>query len=136
MGLGQDSDPICSDADNGSNPDWPPDDDQAHDDFTGVIPEPRPPQKRRKADDPLRSENDDRIAENDGIFFHPLDTKSDTFNVDDIVAEYVSNYLFPAISDDSFRVIKERTKNPNINFFEPPMLNSSVANSLKSIVRK
>ena len=31
-----------------------------------------------------------------------------------------------------FKAIIESTKNPNTNFFEPPLLNSSVANSLKS----
>ena len=45
MGLGQDSDPICSDVDNGSDPDWSPDDDQDHDDIAGDVPEPLPPQK-------------------------------------------------------------------------------------------
>ena len=51
MGLGQDSDPIYSDANDGSDSDWSPGDDQDHDDFTGVVREPQPPQKRRKADD-------------------------------------------------------------------------------------
>ena len=68
VGLGQDNDSICSDADDGSDPNWSPDDDQDHDDITGVVLEPRPPQKRRKIDDPLCSENADRIAESDGIF--------------------------------------------------------------------
>ena len=58
------------------------------------------------------------------------------FNVDDSVAEYVINYLYSTISDDSFKVIKESTKNPNINFFEALMLNSSVASSLKSSENK
>ena len=53
------------------------------------------------------------------------------FDVDDSVAQYVSNYLYSTIGDASFKAIKERTKNPNINFFEAPMLNSSVVNSLK-----
>ena len=70
MGLSQDSDPICSDANDGSHPDWSPDPDGDHDhvDITGVIPDPRPPQKRRKVDDPLCSKSDDRVAEKDGIF--------------------------------------------------------------------
>ena len=67
----------------------------------------------------------------EGIFFCPPDTKPDTFDVDDSVTEYVSNYLYSTISDDSFKAIKESTKNLNINFFEAPMLNSSVANNLK-----
>ena len=58
------------------------------------------------------------------------------FDVDDSVAEYVINYLYSTISDDSFKVIKESTKNPNINFFEALMLNSSVASSLKSSENK
>ena len=48
VGLGQDSDPICSDANDGSDPDWSldsDDDDQDHVHITGVIPDPRPPQK-------------------------------------------------------------------------------------------
>ena len=57
------------------------------------------------------------------------------FDVDDSVAEYVSNYLYSTISDDSFTAFKESAKNPNIDFFEAPLLNSSVANSLK-IIRK
>ena len=43
LGLGQDSDPICSDADDGSDLDWSPDpddDDQDHVDITEVIPDP------------------------------------------------------------------------------------------------
>ena len=101
--LGQDNDPICSDADNGSDPDWSPDDEQDHDD----VPEPPPPQKRRKTDHPLCSWNDDHVVERDGIFFRPPDTKPETFHVDDInVAEYVSNYLYSTISDDSFKAIK------------------------------
>ena len=51
LSLGQDSDPICLDANDGSDPDWSPDpddDDQDHVDITEVIPDPRPPQKRRK----------------------------------------------------------------------------------------
>ena len=56
VGLDQDSGPICSDADDGLDPYWSPDDDQDHVNITGVIPEPRPPQKRRKIDDPLCSE--------------------------------------------------------------------------------
>ena len=93
----------CND---GSDPDWSPDYDQDHDDITGVIYEPPPPQKRRKTDDPLCSENDDRVAERDAILFHPPDTKLDTFNVDDSVAEYVSNCFYSTISDDSFKAIK------------------------------
>ena len=53
------------------------------------------------------------------------------FDVDDSVAEYVSSYLYSTISDDSFKAIMESTKNPNITFSEPPMLNRSVANSFK-----
>ena len=60
-----------------------------------------------------------------------MDTKPDMFDVDDSVTEYVSNYLHPTISDDSFKAIKESTKNTNINFFEASILNSSVASSLK-----
>ena len=45
VGLGQDSDPICSDVDDGSDPDWSPDDDQDQDDVVGDAPEPLPPQK-------------------------------------------------------------------------------------------
>ena len=120
LGLEQDSNPICSDTNDGSNPDWPPDDDQNHDDITRVVPQPPPPQKRRETDDPLCSENNDRVAKGYGIFFHPLDTKPDTINVDDSVAEYVSNYLYSTISDDSFKTIKESTKNPNINFLRLP----------------
>ena len=69
VGLGQDSDPICSDADYGSDPDWSPDPDDDRDDvdITGVIPNLQPPQKRRKVDDPLCSKSDDRVAEKDGI---------------------------------------------------------------------
>ena len=78
------------------------------------------------------SENDDCVAKTDCIFFRPPDTKPDTFNVYDSVAEYVSSYLYSTIGDDSFKAIKESTKNPNINnFFEAPMLNSSVVNNLK-----
>ena len=33
VGLGQDSNPICSDSDDGSNPNWPPDDNQNNDDL-------------------------------------------------------------------------------------------------------
>ena len=134
VGLGQDSDPICSGADDGSDPDWSPDpddDDQDHVGITGVIPDPRPPRKRWKVDDTLCSRSDDRVAEEDGIFFRPQDAKPDTFDVDDGIAEYVSSYLYSTISDDSFKAIIESTKNPNINFFEPPLLNSSVPNSLK-----
>ena len=61
----------------------------------------------------------------------PPDAKPDMFDVDDGNAEYVSGYLYSTISDDSFKAIMESTKNPNINFFEPPLLNSLVANSLK-----
>ena len=137
VGLGQNSDPICSDADEGSDSDWSPDDDQDHVDVAGDAPEPRPLQKRRETDDPLYSENGDCVAERDGIFFRLLDTKPDTFDVDDSVTEYVSNlYLYSTISDDSFQAIKESTKNPNINLFEAPMLNSSVTNSLKSSENK
>ena len=71
LDLGQDTDPICLDADDGSDPDWSPDDDQDHVDITGVIPPPRPPQKLRKVDDPLCSENADYVDERDGIFFRP-----------------------------------------------------------------
>ena len=71
VGLDQDIDPICSDANSGSDPDWSPDDDQDHVDITGVILEPRPPQKRRRVDDSLCSENADCVAERDGIFFCP-----------------------------------------------------------------
>ena len=53
VGQGQDSDRICSDTNNGSELDWSLDDDQNHDDITGVIPEPTPPQKQRKTDDLL-----------------------------------------------------------------------------------
>ena len=45
VGLGQNSDPICSDADDGSNPNWSSDDDQDHVDVAGDDPEPPPPQK-------------------------------------------------------------------------------------------
>ena len=107
VGLRQNNDPICSDTNDGSDPDWSPDDDQNHDSITGVIPEPPPPQKRRKTDDLLCSKNGDHVAERDGIFFRPPDTKPDTFDVDDSVAEYVSNYLYSTISDDSFKAIKE-----------------------------
>ena len=54
------------------------------------------------------------------------------FDVDGGIAEYVSSYFYSTISDDSFKAIIESTKNPNTNFFEPPLLNSSVAHSLKS----
>ena len=80
--------------------------------------------------------SDNRVAEEDGTFFHPPDAKPDTFDVDDGIAEYVSSSLYSTISDDSFKAITESTKNPNINFFEPPLLNSSVANSLKSSENK
>ena len=139
VGLGQDSDLICLDADDGSDPDWSPDpddDDQDHVDITGVILDPQPPQKRRKVDDALCSKSDDRVTKEDGIFFHPPDAKLDMFDIDDGIAEYVSSYLYSTISDDSFKAIIERTKNPNINFFEPALLNSSVANSLKSFENK
>ena len=63
-----------------------------------------------KTGDPLCFENDDHVTKRDGIFFRP----PDMFDVDDSVAEYVSNYLYSAISDDSFKAIKESTKNPNI----------------------
>ena len=132
VGLGQDSDPICSDADDGSDPDWSPDpddDNQDHVGITGVIRNPRSPQKRRKVDDALRSKSDDRVAKEDGIFFRPPYAKPDTFDVDDGIAEYVSSYLYSTISDDSFKAIIESTKNPDINLFESPFLNSSVANS-------
>ena len=136
VGLEQNNDPIYSDADDGSDPDWSPDVDQNHNDVVGDAPEPPPPQKRRKTDDPLCSENEDRVAERDCIFFRPRDTKPDTFDVDDSVAKYVSNYLYSTISDDSFKAIKKSTKNPNINFFEASMLNRSFANSLKSSENK
>ena len=58
------------------------------------------------------------------------------FDVYDSVAEYVSSDLHSTISDDSFKVIKESTTNPNINFFEASMLNSLVANRLKSSENK
>ena len=132
VGLGQDSDRICSDANDGFDSDWSPDDDQDCVDVAGDTSEPPPPQKRRKTDDSFCSENDDRVAERDGIFSRLPDNKPDTFDVDDGVAEYVSNYLYSTINSDSFKVIKESTKNPNINFFEAPILNSSVENSLKS----
>ena len=139
LSLDQESDPICSDANDGSDPDWSPDpddDDQDHVDITGVIPDPRPPQKRRKIDDALCSKSDDHVAEEDGIFFRLPAAKPDTFDIDGGIAEYVSSYLYSTISDDSFEVIIESTKNPKINFFEPPLLNSSVANSLKSFKNK
>ena len=68
VGLEQNNDPIYSDADDGSDPDWSPDVDQNHNDVVGDAPEPPPPQKRRKTDDPLCSENEDRVAERDCIF--------------------------------------------------------------------
>ena len=131
VGIGQNSDPVCSDADDGSNPDWSPDDGQDQDDVAGDTPEPPLPQERRKTHDPLCSENEDGVAERSGIFLRPLGTKLATFDVDDSVTEYVSSYLYSTISNDSFKAIKESTKNPNINFFEAPMLNSSAGNSLK-----
>ena len=48
VGLGQDSELICSDTDDGSDPDWSPDDDQNHKDITGAVREPPPLKKRRK----------------------------------------------------------------------------------------
>ena len=84
--LRQDSDLICSAAVDGSNPDWSPDNYQYHDNITRVVSEPPPPQKRKNTDHPLCSENDDRVAERDSIFFCP----PEMFNVDDSVTEYVS----------------------------------------------
>ena len=139
LSLGQDSDPICLDANDGFDPDWSPDpddDDQDHVNITEVIPDPRPPQNRRKVDDALCSKGDVRVAEEDGIFFYPPDAKPDMFVVDGGIAEYVSSYFCSTISDDSFKVIIESTKNPNINFFKPPLLNSSVTNRLKSSENK
>ena len=103
IGLGQNSDPICSDANDGSDPDWSPDDDQDYVDVVGDAPEPPSHQKRRKTNDPLCSENKHHVAERDSIFFHPLDM----FDVDDSVTQYVSNYLYSTISDDSFKAIKK-----------------------------
>ena len=134
VGLRQDSDPICSDADDGSDPDWSLEDDQDHYNVAGDAPEPPHPQKRRKTDDPLCSERDNHVADRDGIFFRPPDTKVDMFDVDDYVAEYVSNYLYSTISDDSLKQLRRVLK--NLNFFEAPVLNSSVANSLKSSKNK
>ena len=85
----------------------------------------------RKVDDPLCSKSDDCVAEKDGIFFCPPDAKLGMFDVDDGITEYVSSYLYSTTSDDSSKATMESTKNPNINFFEPPLLNSSVASSLK-----
>ena len=81
VGLGQDSDPICSNADDGSDPDWSPDpdhDDQDHVGITGVIPDPQPPQKQRKVDDTLCSRSNNRVAEEDGIFFRTLNQTRST----------------------------------------------------------
>ena len=52
VGLEQNSDRICLDTDDNSDPDWSPDDDQDHDDVAGDAPEPATPQKRSKTDDP------------------------------------------------------------------------------------
>ena len=68
VGQGQNSDPICSDADNGSNPDWSPDDDQDHVDIAADASEPPLPQKQGKTDDPLCSENRGSVAERRYIF--------------------------------------------------------------------
>ena len=89
VGLEQESGPICSDTDDGSDPDWSPDNDQNYDNITGAVSEPPPPQKRRQTDDPLCSENNNCIAERDGIFFRPPDTKPDMLAIDDSVTEYV-----------------------------------------------
>ena len=45
LNLGKDSDPICLDVNDGSDPDWSPDDDQDHDNVGEDTPEPPPPQK-------------------------------------------------------------------------------------------
>ena len=70
VGLGQNSDPICSDADDGSNPGWSPDYDKDNVDIAGDALEPPPPQKRRKIEDPLCSENEDCVAY-EMVYFPP-----------------------------------------------------------------
>ena len=82
VGQRQNSDPICSDADDGSDPDWSPDDDQDHDDIAGGTPDPPPLQKRRKTDDPLCSENEDRVVlPREKVYFSALRTLSRTYSM-------------------------------------------------------
>ena len=102
--LGPNSDPVCSDVDNGSDVD--------------------PLHRRHDPDHHLVTtrwwSGSWRRCRGRSWFSTTSEPKQDMFDVDS-VAEYVSNYLYSTISNDSFKAIKERTKNPNIKFFEAPM---------------
>ena len=87
-----------------------------------------PPRKKRKLAESSGSEPD-RGEDND-IFFLPPRSSPKTFPVDDSISKYVSSCFYTYLKDDDFNKVTESDLKPDIDFFQAPIVNSTIKDKI------
>ena len=87
-----------------------------------------PPRKKRKLAESSGSEPD-RGEDND-IFFLPPRSSPKTFPVDDFISKYVSSCFYTYLKDDDFNKVMESDLKPDIDFFQAPIVNSTIKDKI------
>ena len=87
-----------------------------------------PPRKKRKLAESSGSEND--CGEDNDIFFLPHRSGPKTFPVDDSIPKYVSSCFYTYLKDDDFNKVTESDLKPDIDFFQAPIVNSTIKDKI------
>ena len=87
-----------------------------------------PPRKKRKLAESSGSEPD-RGEDNDILFLPPRSSPK-TFPVDDSISKYVSSCFYTYLKDDDFNKVTESDLKPDIDFFEAPIMNSTIKDKI------
>ena len=86
-----------------------------------------PPRKNRKLAESSGSEPDH--GEDNDIFFPPRSSPK-TFPVDDSISKYVSSCFYNYLKDDDFNKVAVSDLKPDIDFFEAPIVNSTIKDKI------
>ena len=87
-----------------------------------------PPRKKRKLAESSGSEPD-HCKDND-IFFLPPRSSPKTFPVNDSISKYVSSCFYTCLKDDDFNKVMESDLKPDIDFFQAPIVNSTIKDKI------
>ena len=87
-----------------------------------------PPRKQRKLAESSGGEPD--RGEDNNIFFLPPRSSPKTFPVDGSIYKYVSSCFYTCLKDDDFNKVMELDLKPDIDFFQAPIVNSTVKDKI------
>ena len=87
-----------------------------------------PPRKKRKLAESSGSEPDH--GEDSDIFFLPPRSSPKTFPVGDSISKYISSCFYTYLKDDDFNIVMESGLKPDIDFFQAPIVNSTIKDKI------